>query len=163
MDFKKPGSKTVNKKTVNKKVVKKKIKVNNKTTRTIKEGTRTDDAHTPANRPERKAFSLGTSLTVPSWVTEKYGYNGENYFFYFFVDKNIEAAIAAYYEFVVDEQGNKVMHPAKHGDAKMTLMVLPMKYRQEDVRLKREKNRAIMAEGAPLKNLEGSQEYKPEV
>ena len=156
MKIKKPGSKTVNKK-----VVKKKIKVNNKANTTIKEGTRTDDAHTPANRPERKAFSLGTSLTIPSWVTEKYGRNGERYFFYFFIDKNIEQAIAAYYEFVEDEQGNKVKHPAKDGDAKMTLMVLPMKYRLEDVRLKREKNRAIMAEGAPLKNLDGSQEYKP--
>jgi len=125
------------------------------------QGTRADKAHTPKNRPARKAFSIGATLTVPYWVFEKHGKNDENFHFHFFTDKNIEAAIGAYYEFVKDEQGNKVTHPAKDGDSKMTLMILPMKYRKEDLELKRQSNQAIMAEGAPVKAQEGFKEYTP--
>lgn len=124
------------------------------------QGTRSDTAHTPKNRPERKPFNLGASLTVPPWVADKYGENGKNFFYYFFVDKNVEAAVAAYYEFAVDESGAKVVHPAKDGEAKMTLMLLPMEYREEDLRLKRDRNQAIIAEGTPLKAQEGFKEYE---
>ena len=71
--------------------------------------TREEKAHAPDKRPERIKFGAGSKFTVPPQ------YKKEGYFQYWFIDRpgEIEQAKAAWYEFVLDEKGNKITVPDK--------------------------------------------------
>ena len=91
-------------------------------------------------------------LEVPSSLLE------EGYYHRWFQDKDgrISQAKAAYYELVVDEQGNNYTRTV--GPYPMMLMRLPQQYRDEDLLLKKERVAATLDEEYSV----GRNEYAPD-
>lgn len=114
-------------------------------------GSREEVAHS-AGRPTRVSMGNMKKLEVPAELLE------EGFYHRFFQDREgrIAQAKAAYYEFVVDEQGNN--YSRQSGPYTLYLMRLPQKYRDEDNALKRERVLATLDEEAQL----GANEYAPD-
>ena len=90
--------------------------------------TREEKAHAPKNRPERVKFGAGSKLTVPD------AYKKEGFFQYWFLDRpgEIEQALAAWYDFVKDDKGNKLTVPDKSGHLHI-LMEIDSKTHDADI------------------------------
>lgn len=95
-------------------------------------GSREEVAHS-AGRPPRVSMSNMKMLEVPPGLLE------EGYYYRWFQDKDgrISQAKAAYFEHVIDEQGNNFSR--SKGPYSMLLMRLPQKYRDIDIKLKRKR------------------------
>ena len=81
----------------------------------------------------------------------------DGFYYRWFQDKDsrIAMAMTAYYEIVVDEAQNNFRREV--GLYPMVLMRLPQKYRDDDIKLKRDRVRATMDEEAVLR----IDEYSP--
>ena len=114
-------------------------------------GSREETAHS-AGRPARISMGNMKKLEVPSSLLE------DGYYHRWFQDRDgrISRAQAAFYEHVVDEQGNNYSRPS--GPYSMHLMRLPMKYREEDLELKRKRVAATLESEAAI----GADEYAPD-
>ena len=115
------------------------------------EGSREEAAHS-SGRPERISMHNMKKLEVPAEYLE----NG--YYYYWFQDKDgrIAQAKAAYYEHVVDEQGNSRCRQS--GPNMLYLMRLPQQYRDEDLALKKQRVDATLETEAKV----GYNEYAPD-
>ncbi len=113
-------------------------------------GSREEAAHS-AGRPKRVAMSNMKKLEVPNSLLE------DGYYYRWFQDKDgrIAQAQSAYFEFVVDEQGNNYTRSV--GVYPMVLMRLPQQYRDEDLLLKKQRVAATMEEESVI----GRGEYAP--
>ena len=89
---------------------------------------RNEKAHTAKNRPTRIPLGQGSKLAM----AEKYIRKG--YHCHLFLDKDgdLEAAQASYYDFVKDDEGNKVKMPAGNGRTHY-LMEIEDEYYQQDM------------------------------
>jgi len=114
-------------------------------------GSREEVAHS-SGRPERISMNNMKKLEVPQGMIE------DGFYYRWFQDKEgrISQALAAYYEHVVDEQGNKFIRQS--GPYTMHLMRLPQKYRDEDNLLKRKRVADTLESEAQI----GRNEYAPD-
>lgn len=114
-------------------------------------GSREETAHS-AGRPPRISMSNMKMLEVPPSLLE------EGYYYRWFQDKDgrISQAKAAYYEHVIDEQGNNFSR--SKGPYSMLLMRLPQQYRDEDNILKKKRVLATLEQEAQI----GHNEYAPD-
>ena len=114
-------------------------------------GSSEEAAHS-AGRPPRISMSNMKKLEVPPGLLE------EGYYYYWFQDKDgrISQAKAAYYEHVIDEQGNNYSRAS--GPYTMLLMRLPQQYRDEDNALKKKRVLATLEAEAQI----GHNEYAPD-
>jgi len=114
-------------------------------------GSREEVAHS-AGRPPRISMSNMKKLEVPSSLLEV------GFYYRWFQDKDGRAAQAkaAYFEHVVDEQGNNYTRTV--GLYPLVLMRLPQKYRDEDLLLKKQRVAATLEEKIGI----GSNEYAPD-
>ncbi len=101
---------------------------------------REEVAHGEARAPRRSMTGLDLNL----YFSPKYTANKNMYYRIFIEDGRgrIEKALAAYYEFVLDENGAKCT--ANSGTRKMYLMALDKKYRADDDKLKLERHNAMI-------------------
>lgn len=121
------------------------------TTKGLVTGSREEEAHS-AGRPPRIPMTNMKKLDVPAHLLEK------GYYYYWMQDKDggIDQAKAAYYEHVVDEQGNnRFVNTGKYG---LYLMRLRQEYRDEDLRLKKERVSATLEKESVI----GAGEYAPD-
>jgi len=114
-------------------------------------GSREQAAHS-ADRPTRISMGNMKKLEVPDGIME------DGFYYRWFQDREgrIAQAMAAYYEHVVDEQGNT--YTRQSGPYTMRLMRLPQQYRDEDNALKRARVDATLDEEARI----GVNEYAPD-
>lgn len=114
-------------------------------------GSREEAAHS-SGRPERISMNNMKKLEIPANLIE------EGFYYRWFQDRNgrISKAHAAYYEHVVDEQGNNLC--CQSGPYMMYAMRLPQKYRDEDNKLKKERVAATLETEAQI----GHNEYAPD-
>lgn len=114
-------------------------------------GSREEAAHS-SGRPPRVSMSNMKKLEVPPGLME------EGYYYRWFQDKDgrVEQAKSAYYEHVVDEQGNNYCR--KSGPYTMYLMRLRQEYRDEDNVLKKKRVAATLEAEAQI----GPNEYAPD-
>lgn len=114
-------------------------------------GSREEAAHSSGRAPR---ISMGNvkKLEIPPSLLEA------GYYYRWFQNKEgrIAAAKAAYYEQVVDEQGNSFTRQS--GPYSMHLMRLPQQYRDEDNALKRKRVAATLDQEASI----GVNEYAPD-
>jgi hypothetical protein len=117
----------------------------------LSSGSREDVAHS-SGRPERVSMGNMKKLDVPSSLME------EGYYYYWFEDRDgrIPQARAAYYEHVVDEQGNNYSRGS--GGNTLYLMRLRQEYRNEDNALKKKRVADTMEKEAFI----GQGEYAPD-
>lgn len=89
---------------------------------------RNEKAHAAKKRPTRIPLGQGSKLSL----AEKYIRKG--YHCHLFIDKDgeLESAQAAYYEFVKDDEGNKVKMPAGNGRTHY-LMEIEEQYYSDDM------------------------------
>lgn len=90
---------------------------------------RDDKAHSAKKRPARIKLGQGSKLSLfDSYSTDK------NKHYYGFLDKpgELESAVAAYYDFVKDDNGEKVKLPAGNGLTHY-LMCIPKELYEEDM------------------------------
>lgn len=113
-------------------------------------GSREETAHS-SGRPERIPMGNSKKLDFPESLKE------DGFYYRWFQDKDsrITTAMTAYYEIVVDEAQNNFRREI--GLYPMILMRLPQKYRDDDIKLKRDRVRATMDEEAVLR----IDEYSP--
>jgi len=113
-------------------------------------GSRDETAHS-AGRPERVSMSNMKKLDMPESLKE------EGFYYRWFQDRDgrIAQAKSAYYEHVVDEQGNNYCRPS--GPYMMHYMRLPMKYREQDLKLKKQRVADTLETEAGI----GANEYAP--
>lgn len=116
-----------------------------------------DDKRNPNKnaRPARVPIRPGTNLDYPEAKLDR-----EKFAYRWFLDHSsrpgrIQQAKAAYWEHK-QEDGVNVQRPA--GAGQQFLMQLPMEYWQEDQELKRQRNRANMAQDNEI----GENEYAPD-
>lgn len=114
-------------------------------------GSRQEKAHS-SGRPRRISMNNMKKLEIPDGIME------EGYYYRWFQDRNgrINQAHTAYYEHVVDEQGNN--YTRQSGPYTMYLMRLRQDYRDEDLKLKKERVEATLESEAQI----GHQEYAPD-
>jgi hypothetical protein len=114
-------------------------------------GSREEVAHS-AGRPTRVSMGNMKKLGVPDGLIE------EGYYYRFFKDSEgrLAEAKSAYYEHVVDEQGNNFTRQS--GPYTMYLMRLRQQYRDEDNSLKRKRVAATLEQEAQI----GANEYAPD-
>lgn len=114
-------------------------------------GSREASAHS-ANRPPRVSMGNMKKLEVPEGLME------DGFYYRWFQDREgrIAQAQSAYYEAVVDEQGNAFTRQS--GPYTMRLMRLPQQYRDEDNALKRKRVAATLDQEAQI----GANEYAPD-
>lgn len=114
-------------------------------------GSREEAAHS-ANRPTRISMNNMKKLGIPDSLMEK------GYYYRWFQDRDgrINQAQAAYYEHVVDEQGNNYSRPS--GPYSLYLMRLRQEYRDEDNVLKKKRVQATLEQEAQI----GPNEYAPD-
>lgn len=114
-------------------------------------GSREETAHS-SKRPPRVSMNNMKKLEVPSNLME------EGYYYRWFQDRDsrVIKAHAAYYEHVVDEQGNN--YTCQSGPYTMYLMRLRQEYRDDDNRLKKERVAATLEAEAEI----GHNEYAPD-
>jgi len=114
-------------------------------------GSREDVAHS-SGRPERISMQNMKKLEIPPNLMEK------GFYHRWFQDRDgrISQARAAYYEHVVDEQGNNLS--CQSGPYTMYAMRLPIQYRDEDLKLKKERVAATLDLEAQI----GQMEYAPD-
>lgn len=95
---------------------------------------------TEVKRPPRVPMSAGGKLNVPNHLIDP------NYHYYLAVDRegDLEKMQAAYWEFVLDEKGQKWTVSAGHGNTHY-LMRLPNQYWEEDKAARRAENEARLA------------------
>jgi len=114
------------------------------------EGVSTDNPRDPnaGARPERVSMGQGKNLDTPGVTKE-----ADNYYYYWFSDRpgRIAKALQAYYEHVVNDMGEIERRGSSY------LMRLPIKYREEDLRLKKEKVARTLAAETKLSD----NEYAP--
>ncbi len=112
---------------------------------------RQEAAHS-SGRPARISMNNMKKLEVPDNVLE------DGFYYRWFQDKEgrIAQAKAAYYESVIDEQGNNWVRQS--GPYSMHLMRLKQEYRDEDNALKKKRVLATLEEEAAI----GSLEYAPD-
>lgn len=96
---------------------------------------RDQKANTPKNRPERVPFGQGSKLAIADRHVRK-GYHA-----HLFLDKpgELEGARAAWYEFVLDENGKKITMPAGKGLTHY-LMEIDQETYDEDMRKQQDLN-----------------------
>lgn len=107
-------------------------------------------------RPDRVPMQGALKLSIGSYKMDK-----ENYAYHWFADSTqrpgrMTQALAAYWEYCTDEQGNNIEKPS--GPETLFFMRLDMKYALEDKALKRKKIRDRMAEESRI----GADEYAPD-
>lgn len=114
-------------------------------------GSREESAHKP-DRPERISMSNMKKLDVPEGIKE------EGFYYRWFQDRDgrLNQARSAYYEPVVDEQGNN--YTRNSGPYTLHLMRLPQQYRDEDNLLKKKAVAATLDAEAQI----GHGEYAPD-
>ena len=114
-------------------------------------GSREEAAHS-SGRPERISMSNMKKLDVPEGMKE------DGYYYRWFQERDgrLAQAKAAYYEPVVDEQGNSFTRPS--GPYTMHLMRLPQEFRDDDNRLKKQRVAATLEAEAFI----GEGEYAPD-
>jgi hypothetical protein len=114
-------------------------------------GSREEVAHS-SKRPPRISMGNMKKLEIPDGMLE------DGFYYRWFQDREgrISMAKAAYYEHVVDEQGNNFTRQS--GKYTMHLMRLPQEYRDEDNALKRKRVAATLEEEAHI----GANEYAPD-
>ena len=97
-------------------------------------------AHGEGRAPRRSMTGLDLNL----YFAPKYTANKNMYYRIFIEDGRgrLQKAEAAYYEYVLDENGAKLT--VNSGNKKMYLMALDKKYRAEDDKLKLDRHNAIM-------------------
>jgi hypothetical protein len=105
---------------------------------------REDAAHS-SGRPPRVSMHNTLKLHIPSNLME------EDYYYRWFQDKDgrINQAKAAYYEHVVDEQGNNLT--IQSGPYTMYAMKLRQQYRDEDNMLKKQRVAATLEAEAEIR------------
>jgi hypothetical protein len=97
-------------------------------------------AHGEGRAPRRSMSGLDLNL----YFAAKYTSN-KNFYYRIFIEDGrgrIEKALAAYYDFVLDENGAKLS--AQSGNKKMYLMALDKTYREEDDKLKQKQHNATL-------------------
>jgi len=111
------------------------------------------DAHSAKGRPDRVRFGSQNKLAIANQFVR------DGYHAHLFVDKEgeIEAAQAAYYEFVRDEKGRKVTMAAGGGRTHY-LMEIEQKYYDEDMKAQADAIDKKMMTTNSLKD----NEYSPE-
>ena len=114
-------------------------------------GSREETAHS-SGRPTRIPMANTKKLGVPNHLLE----DGFYYRWFQNRDARLSQANGAYYEPVVDEQGNA--YTRQSGPHTMHLMKLPQQYRDEDNRLKKRRVAATMDAEASI----GEGEYAPD-
>lgn len=114
-------------------------------------GSREEAAHS-SGRPERISLHNMLRLEIPANLMEKGFYHR----WFQGKDNRVDLAKAAYYEHVLDEQGNN--YTRQRGPYIMYAMRLPQKYRDEDLRLKKERVARTLEEEALI----GPNEYAPD-
>lgn len=114
---------------------------------------REEAAHNNKNRPARVPFSQGAKLTVPDT------YKKEGFHQHWFVDEpgELESAQAAWYEFVRDDQGNKIKTPAGAGNYHY-LMEIDQKTYDEDMKQQQDMITSTTKDATKIKK----GEYSPE-
>ena len=114
-------------------------------------GSREEVAHS-AGRPARISMSNMKKLEVPEGMLE------DGYYYRWFQNKEgrIGQAKSAYYEHVIDEQGNNFMRQS--GPFAMYLMRLKQEYRDDDARLKKQRVADTLDAEAQI----GHNEYAPD-
>ena len=114
-------------------------------------GSREDAAHS-SGRPERISMSNMKKLEIPEGIKE------EGFYYRWFQDRDgrLNQAKAAYYQPVVDEQGNS--YTRNSGPYTLHLMRLPQQYRDEDNQLKKQRVAATLEAEAHI----GQGEYAPD-
>lgn len=114
-------------------------------------GSREEAAHS-AGRPPRISMNNMKKLEIPNSVME------DGYYYRWFQDRDgrVSQAQAAYYEHVVDEQGNN--YSRQSGPYTMYLMRLRQEYRDEDNKLKKQRVAATLESEAQI----GHNEYAPD-
>lgn len=114
-------------------------------------GSREEAAHS-SGRPKRVSMSNMKKLDIPSSLME------DGYYYRWFQNKDgrISQAKHAYYEHVVDEQGNNYCRQS--GPYSLYLMRLRQEYREEDNLLKKERVAATLEAEAHI----GRDEYAPD-
>jgi hypothetical protein len=117
----------------------------------LESGSREEVAHS-SGRPERISMSNMKKLEVPENIKEA------GFYYRWFQDRDgrLAQAKSAYYEHVVDEQGNNYSRPS--GPHTMHLMRLPMEYREQDNKLKKQRVLATLEAEAGI----GANEYAPD-
>lgn len=112
---------------------------------------REEAAHS-SGRPKRISMNNMKKLEVPDSLMEA------GYYYRWFQDRDgrVSQAHAAYYEHVVDEQGNN--YSRQSGPYTMYLMRLRQEYRNEDNKLKKERVAATLESEAQI----GHNEYAPD-
>lgn len=115
------------------------------------ESSREAAAHS-SGRPPRISMSNMKKLDIPQGMME------EGYYYRWFQNKDgrISQALSAYYEHVVDEQGNNFCRQS--GPHTLYLMRLPQQYRDEDNALKKQRVAATLEAEAQI----GPGEYAPD-
>jgi len=119
-------------------------------------GSREEVAHS-SGRPKRVSMNNMKKLEIPKHLME------EGYYHRWFQDRDgrITQAYAAYYEHVIDEQGNNLS--CQSGPYTMYAMRLPQKYRDIDNKLKKERVAATLDSEAQIgHDPAGNQEYAPD-
>jgi len=113
-------------------------------------GSREEVAHSPG-RPERVPMGNALKLVIPEHLKE------EGFYYRFFQDRGgrIPQAESAYYQPVMNEQGDQ--YTVQSGPYLMRAMKLPMKYRDEDNALKKNRVQATLEAEAQI----GQNEYAP--
>lgn len=116
---------------------------------------REEGAHTNQKRPERIPLGQGSKLTVAKHLL-KPGYHA-----HWFIDRpgQLEGAKAAYYEFVRDENGQKITTPAGRGETHY-LMHIEQRYYDEDMIKQQEMVTETTRAAIKVKKSKG--EYSPE-
>lgn len=114
-------------------------------------GSREEAAHS-SGRPTRISMSNMKKLDIPPSLLE------DGYYYRWFQNKDgrISQAVAAYYEHIVDEQGNN--YSRQSGPYTLYLMRLPQEYRDKDILLKKKRVQATLEAEAQI----GPDEYAPD-
>ncbi len=114
-------------------------------------GSREETAHS-ADRPPRISMGNMKKLEVPEGMLE------DGFYYRWFQDREgrITQALSAYYEHVVDEQGNSFTRQS--GPYTLYLMRLPQQYRDEDNALKKKRVDATLEAETQI----GTNEYAPD-
>jgi hypothetical protein len=117
---------------------------------------RGEAAHANKKRPARVPMSAGNKLKIPDHLLKE-GY--QHYWSIYGPDHpgKLQQMEAAYWEYVLDEEGNKLEQPAGKGNTHVA-MRLPMEYYREDMAAQQKRN--IDATQSNVQAL-GDSEYVP--
>jgi len=88
---------------------------------------REEKAHTPKKRADRIKLGQGTRLEIPACYKKK------GFHYHWFIDRpgELEGAQAAWYEFLKDDNGNKITSPAGKGETHYAMYIDEETYKKD--------------------------------